>query len=404
MAIRTKAPKNYDIRTPPTPAGSISTLLSEQRLPALAARFGAKVAASLGGPVRFGNIVIAARHADVTELLNRDLAFRIGPVNQARIEAVSGAFVLGMDRGAALVRERNALYEALHKVDLAPVRSAAAKRAQQRVETAGDEIDVVSGYARPIATHTARLLFGVRQSDDQTFMDVVRAIFAHTFLNFAGDKAVEQRALTAAKLLRSWFSKEIKRRRIAHEYGSDMMGNLLANNQLDDDGVRRILSGMLVGSIDTTASCVAKIVSMIGRDRKLAARIAADADDEKRLAGWCWEVLRLWPHNPILVRQAIHATTLGTCEVRPGNRLIAWTQAAMLDGSVFPEPDQLRPDRPACAYLHFGAGLHPCAGRAINAMQIPLLVGALVRRGIRSVDRVRWAGPFPDRLTLRFER
>ena len=54
--------------------------------------------------------------------------------------------------------------------------------------------------------------------------------------------------------------------------------------------------------------------------------------------------------------------------------------------------------------LHLGAGLHPCAGRAVNAFQIPLLVRALVRRGIKSVGPVQWAGPFPDHLEVRFER
>jgi cytochrome P450 len=173
---------------------------------------------------------------------------------------------------------------------------------------------------------------------------------------------------------------------------------------LDDDGVRRTLGGMLVGSIDTTASSVAKIVSMIGRDADLAAAFAADADDDTRLAGWCSEALRRWPHNPILLRQAATDTELAGTEIRAGDRIVAWTQAAMLDASAFPDPAQLRPDRPASAYLHFGAGLHPCAGRAVNAFQIPMLVGALVRRGIKSVGRVQWAGPFPDQLSLRFAR
>jgi cytochrome P450 len=404
VAGRTKKAKSGDITIPPNPAYSISMLLSEQRLPAFAARCGAKIAALLGGPVRVGNVVIAARHADVVELLSRDLAFRIGPVNEKRIEAVSGAFVLGMDRGVTLARERNALYEALHKVDLAPIRSAAAHEAQQKIDESGGAIDVVAGYARPIAANTARRLFGVSQSDAQTFMDVARAIFAHTFLNLSGDKVVETRALTAADLLRSWFVEEIKRRRISGKHGSDMMGKLLASTNLDDDFVRRTLSGMLVGSVDTTASCVTKIMSMIGRNKELAAGIAEDAHDDKRLAGWCWEALRVWPHNPIVIREAVHTTRLGSCEVQPGTRMIAWTQAAMLDPSVFPEPKQLRPDRPTCSYLHFGGGVHLCAGRAINAVQIPLLVGALVRRGIKSVGKVQWAGPFPDHLTLTFER
>jgi hypothetical protein len=40
----------------------------------------------------------------------------------------------------------------------------------------------------------------------------------------------------------------------------------------------------------------------------------------------------------------------------------------------------------------------------VNEWQIPLLVGALVRRGIRSVGPVAWAGPFPDHLPITFER
>ncbi len=67
---------------------------------------------------------------------------------------------------------------------------------------------------------------------------------------------------------------------------------------------------MLVGSIDTTASSVAKIVAVIGRDKELAARVAADVEDEARLAGWCREALRRWPHNPIVLRQAVAPTRL----------------------------------------------------------------------------------------------
>jgi len=114
--------------------------------------------------------------------------------------------------------------------------------------------------------------------------------------------------------------------------------------------------------------------------------------------------LRRWPHNPILMRRAPAATRLGSAEVKAGDTVIAWTQAAMLDASSFPEPARLRPDRPAGAYLHFGGGLHPCAGRAVNDVQIPLLVGALVRRGIARTGAMKWAGPFPDHFRLTFRR
>lgn len=404
MDAKTGAAAPGSIATPSGSNGFLASLLSGPAVPAAAARLGAWLAARRGKPIRLGTKVLVARHAHVMEVLHRDLDFRIGPVNQERIEAVNGPFVLGMDRGATLVQERNALYQALAAVNLAPIRLSIEQEAAARVAKAGSEIDVVGGYARPIAAHTAHALFGIAGSDEQTFMDVARAIFAHIFLNVAGDKAVEKRALDAAKLMEGWFSSEIERRRKSEQLGTDMMGALMRGTLVDDVGVRRTLGGMLVGSIDTTASCVAKIVAMIGKHPALAASITADLDNEVRFAGWCQEALRLWPHNPIVLREAVAGTRLAEVDIRQGDKIIAWTQAAMLDTAAFPDPRHLRPDRPAGAYLHFGAGLHPCAGRVVNAFQIPALVGALVRRGIKSVGSVQWAGPFPDHLALRFER
>ena len=66
--------------------------------------------------------------------------------------------------------------------------------------------------------------------------------------------------------------------------------------------------------------------------------------------------------------------------------------------NAFPDPGETRPDRPMAAYLHFGGGLHPCAGRVVNAIQIPLLVGTLLDAGARPDGAMKWVGPFPDRI------
>lgn len=404
MSAQTASGDTSSIATPAGSGGFLASLLSGPTVPALAARLGARLAAFRAKPIRVGTKVLVMRHAHVMEVLQRDLDFRIAPINEQRIEAVNGPFVLGMDRGATLVHERRALYEALAAVDLGRIRASAEREAARRIEEAGDTIDVVNGYARPVAAHTAHALFGIAGTDQQAFMDVARAIFAHTFLNLSGDKAVEQRALKAAALMKEWFTAEIRRRRSSGKLGTDMMGALMRGQMLDDDGVRRTLGGMLVGSIDTTATCVAKIVAMIGKDDALAKSFATDVGHQDRLAGWCREALRRWPHNPLVLRQAAADTDLAEAKIRQGDQIIAWTQAAMMDTAAFPDPHHLRPDRPAAAYLHFGGGLHPCAGRAVNAFQIPALVGALVRRRIKSVGAVKWAGPFPDRLSLHFER
>jgi cytochrome P450 len=392
-----------DVATPRGAGGLFAALLQGQFLPALLARFGSWLAESRGRPFTLGGRVIAARHADVVEILARDLDFLIAPVNAARIDAVNGPFVLGMDRGATLAIERQALYSALLRVDMGKIRERVAREADDAIARAGNgSLDVVGDYARPIAARTAQALFGIKGSDDELFKDVARAIFAHTFLNIGGDKKIEDRALKAAELMRAWFADEIARRRSSGEFGNDMMGALIADGVLDDAGVRRTLGGMLVGSIDTTATAVAKIVKMLGRDQQLRERMAADAIDTQRFGGWCLEALRRWPHNPALLRSAAIDTNLNETPVKAGATVVAWTQAAMLDRSVFPDPQLLKPDRPAAAYLHFGGGLHPCVGRAINEFQIPLLVGRLVARGIDRVGRVKWAGPFPDWLDVSF--
>jgi cytochrome P450 len=391
------------IVTPTGAGGLLARLFSGPALPAFFARLGAALARRKNRPFRLGKRVIAARHDHVRELLVRDLDFGIAAVNEARIAEVNGGpFILGMDRSAALELERRALYEALAAIDMSALRDGIAEDIAARLGglPAAGMIDAVGGYARPVAARTARRLFGIAGPNERMFVEVVRSVFAHTFLNLGNDKAIRNRAVKAGAYMQLWFADEIARRRAEGTPGADLMGRLIEQGLLGDDGIRRTLSGMLVGSIDTTASCVARIIWLAGRDRDLAAGLARDLDAPERVHGWCDEALRRWPHNPIVLRKANGDTSLGGRDVRTGDSVIAWTQAAMLDASVFPDPRLLRPDRDRAAYLHLGGGVHPCAGRPVNRFQIPLLVAGLVRRGPLEVGRMGWAGPFPHRLPV----
>lgn len=383
-----------------TPARSGWTLLTPA-VADFAARLGVRL---LSRPLRIGRTAIAARYEHVREILDRDLDFRIAPVNAARIDAVNDPFILGMDRSERLTVEHRALYTALSSIDFRALVEGAREDADARLAQAGEEIDAVEDYARAVAGRTARRLLGLVAPDDASLVEVARAIFSHTFLNLDNDEAVAARALNAAPLMRSWLETEIARRRQAGEPGTDLMGALMRRPQLDDDAVRRLLGGMLVGSIDTTATAVANIVVTFGRDRAFAALARRDVDDPGRLMGWCREALRRTPHNPVLVRETIADVELGGVSLAAGTRVFAWTQAAMQDATAFPEPRRMRPDREPGAYLHFGGALHACAGRRLNELQIPMLVAGLLRRGLERVGKVQWAGPFPAHLRVRLGR
>ncbi|MEA3051378.1 MAG: hypothetical protein QOG72_281 [Sphingomonadales bacterium] len=371
-------------------------------LPDLAARIGIQLARWYGKPFRFLRWVIAVRHAHASEMLARDLEFGIAPVNAVKIDEVNaGPFILGMDRSETLERERRGLYEALAAIDLDRLRSEteADIEAVLAAVPAGGEIDAVGGYARPIAARTARRLFGLHAPSERMLMEVARSVFNHTFINPLNDKAIRARAIRAGEHMKRWIDEEIERRDPS-DPGGDMIGRLLAQGILDKGAVQRTVGGTFVGAIDTTATVVAKLVKLAAGNPDIAFAMRRDSDDPRRLYGWCLDALRLWPHNPALLRSALADCTIAGVAVKRGDTTVAWTQAAMQDSSVFPQPRQVHPDRARSIYLHLGGGLHPCAGRAVNAFQIPLLVGGLVRRGLARAGGISWAGPFPNRLAV----
>jgi cytochrome P450 len=392
------------ITTPQSGFSPFRALTSGCWLPALIARFAIWRARRKRGPLKFGKTIIAARHVDVAEMLRRDIDFLIAPVNADRIEAVNGGpFILGMDRSPALARERGALYRALSRLDHAALEAKIREEVSARLAGCGECFDAIADFARPVAITTASNVFGIAPSDRQLFAEAVRAIFAHTFLNLGDDEAIKARALAAAPLMREWFEREIDRRRKASDPGEDLMGQLLRDPELDNDTdtVRRCLGGMLVGSIDTTTGTVARVFGVVASDPQLRAAMLVRIERGENNYGLCLEGLRRWPHNPILLRKAARDTALAGVRVASGSTVVAFTQAAMLDPDAFPEPRRALPARPFESYLHFGGGLHPCAGRVVNAVQIPLLVDALLTRAVVPDGAMRWAGPFPDRLPVR---
>lgn len=394
---------DYDptIVTPARPT-LIGFFVGGRVLPDLAGRIGARLARWYGKPFRILRWVIAARHAHAVELLGRDLDFGIAPVNAVKIDEVNaGPFILGMDRGAALERERRGLYEALAAVDLERLQAETATDIESVLAGigAGGEIDAVADYARPIAARTARRLFGLHAPSELMLMEVARSVFNHTFINPLNKAAIRDRGIRAGAIMKGWIDEEIARRDPA-DPGGDMIGRLLAQGLLDKGAVQRTIGGTFVGSIDTTTTVVAKLVKLASRDPDIEFGMRRDCDDLHRLYGWCLDAMRLWPHNPAVLRSALADTSLAGTAIRRGDSTVAWSQAAMQDMSLVEDPRRVRPDRDRSIYLHFGGGLHPCAGRAVNSFQIPLLVGGLVRRGLARAGGISWAGPFPNRLPV----
>src|ERR1044072_9355964 len=122
------------IVTPVKSPGFVANLLGGPTALTLAARLCARPAARSKRPFKLGKRILAARHEQVSELLARDLDFGIAAVNAKKVGEVNGGpFILGMDRSCVLERERRALYEALHAVDMGPLRQKVAAEIEERL-------------------------------------------------------------------------------------------------------------------------------------------------------------------------------------------------------------------------------------------------------------------------------
>lgn len=373
-------------------------------------RIGFRLAAACAPRVlKVGQAAFVPRWADVQEVLSRDGDFLIAPVNRERIEGVMGPFILGMDGSPALADQRRALYSALRTVDHAGAERLVVSEAERLAAAAQarfGRIDVVGGYARPVAARAAVALFGVAGPGEADLMRAARAVFHESFLNLGDDPKVRAAGRSAGAEIARWIEAEIERRG-GPDGSGDLVDRLLEQvraGALPAEQVPWITAGLLVGAIDTTATAVAHIVTEAARNPWLAAAMARDADDPRRLTGWCWEALRRRPHNPLVIRQAASDVTLAGATVAKGTRVWALTLAAMQDARVFSDPSRLDPARPPDLYLHFGGGLHRCSGHELNARHIPALVAPLLRRGVRAPYDLRFRGPFPDRLVVQLER
>jgi cytochrome P450 len=359
--------------------------------------------------LRLGDTVVVSRHFDVVDALGRDGSLSVVPTNGRKMDALGVPFILGMDPGERYAREKSWLDRCVSPDDLDALRRRVRARCEEILAAAARRgwIDVGGEYARAVAITLVQDYFGVPGPDSPTLMRWMRALFYDLFLNIGDDAVVHQRAADAARELAAHLEREIARG--ARDSRDTVLARLIrlqaADRSLDADGVRRSISGVIVGAVDTTnkAFCQA-IDQLLRRPRELAAAVeAARRDDLDEVGRYVFEALRFDPHNPVIVRTAARELRIGHAVVPRGARVFASTLSAMFDPAAFGAPHRFEAGRKE--YLHFGGGSHRCYGERINQITLPVLATALLRRpGVGRAGwlhgRLRYDGPFPDSLAL----
>ena len=371
-----------------------------------------------------GAITIVALNEDVKEVLGDPARFTAdlyGP----KMEAVTGPFILGVDDVPLYHHDHAALDRAVTREDLPGLAARMYETAQQLVAgRRGDgTIDVVSQLADPAIDRGIAAYFGTPGPDPETHARWARNIFQELFINVGNLPTVRERALADAAQWRVHLDGLIDARKRRLQAGEDVPDDVLTRllrfqdegePNLHDIAIRHNILGNVTGWIPTISNAFARIVDeLLEREDELAgAQEAARAGDREHVAAYCFEASRFNPQNFALLRYVpkdtvIAAGTDRETKVKAGSTVFAATLSAMHDERAIEDPDAFRTDRPWSDYMLFGHGLHTCYGQQIVRAQLPAMAQALfegpdLRRARGGAGKLRFDGPYPAGLTVRF--
>jgi cytochrome P450/glutathione S-transferase len=357
-----------------------------------------------------GGTSLVTRFDDVVELLDRDKEFTIAEVNGKRMDRISGPFILGMDRSPQHDREAAAIQAVIKRDDLTRIERIVVGAADEAIAAAAPSgrLDLAENYARRVASRVVSEYFGVPGPNEHILQQWMRSLFWDVFLNRNDDPLVRRAADASARELREHLVALIAARHGTR--GDDLLSRLVHAGTLDDDAVRRNITGIIVGVVDTTVTATVNAIDWLldAPDALAQTKQAVTAKDSAHVLRCTLEALRFQPQTPALLRFTKSDATLRSgARIAKGQNVVALTLSAMFDPDAFSEPGCFRADRDPHQYLHFGSGLHTCYGRMINQVQIPALVSrVLMLPGLRRAEgpagRTAFEGPFRDRLVVAF--
>src|SRR5262249_28605668 len=137
---------------------------------------------------RFG---LVTRSDDVRAVLDDHTNFTVP--YEAKMTAITGPFILGVDDTPLYRRDHAALRAVIRPDDLERVADATLAEARRRVAACGGRIDVVSDLTDPVIDHVMTDYFGTPGPDTATQLRWARSLFQDIFLNITNQPEVHER-------------------------------------------------------------------------------------------------------------------------------------------------------------------------------------------------------------------
>jgi cytochrome P450 len=202
----------------------------------------------------------------------------------------------------------------------------------------------------------------------------------------------------------------IARRRRTRDRHGDLLDTLLTAHNHDgapmsDRQVRDNLVSVIVAGHETTSSELAWAFQLLAHHPSVQERLVEEMDGghgEEYLTATIYEVLRHRPVFPFAVPRAVaQPIEIGGWTYRPPTRLLGCIHLVHHDPSLYPDPDEFRPERflgsppRSRIWLPWGGGRKRCLGQHLALLEMrTVLCATLAERVVlpvgKNIEGTRW--------------
>jgi cytochrome P450 len=361
-------------------------------------------------PTPLGTFVCKFR--DVTEVLDRDDVFQVGPGYGERMQISAGDFMLGMDRGAKYDRENALIRLAMPPSDLPAMRAwvrSFAEGVVGQIAATQTSIDIVPDIGFRIPTGFVGQFMGIPGPSQEAWVTWQQMLGIYIFNYWSMGSPYKEEGSAMGLKYQTYINDTIRQWWGIIAGGGDAPDNLMTrlirraiadpDNNLDEIAIRRNLGGMSLGStIAPSCNIIFALDYIIGLNDSDPATFAiiqraAEDDDIDLLQNCVQEACRLrmvMPPSLFRISNADYEVASGTPRAKTipaGTAVVLIPGAAMMDGETIDDPDTFKIDRPAWTYIMYGDGMHVCLGREIGKVLLSEAVRAVLRLpGVRRAE------------------
>ncbi|MFF4247332.1 cytochrome P450 [Streptomyces sp. NPDC001822] len=324
---------------------------------------------------RFGDadVLVVSRYADARAALGDNrLRYSHLPLADGSPRTYMPGFPPDFDGAehARLRRMLSGIFTRKRVQTLRPMIERVVAECLDATEKAGPGADLIATFALAVPSNVIGEVLGVPTELRHDFHRLSTGI-----VNFASSPAEYFAHLGAFREYITHVVEEIRR-----EPGEGLISSLLRDEEgkLSTEEIIGMTSALVVAGHETTAAMIGvSALALIQQPEQLALMLAGGDDGTEKAVE---EFLRYMSISGVFPRAATEDVTIGSWQVKAGERVLISLLNANRDAELVSEPNRLDVSREPVGHLAFGFGTHQCPGQHLARLELQVALPALFRR------------------------